>query len=72
MADQQPEDLLTQARQRAQTLLANLLAQQAELDNTRLPLPPEQLAAGREAMARAVAACRKLVEQLSASGQPAD
>ncbi|MGE5608683.1 MAG: hypothetical protein ACM359_05490 [Bacillota bacterium] len=61
-----PDDLnlLTQAHQRAQTLLNDLLHHQAELDACPPTLPPAQLEAGRQALRNAVDSARRMVHSI--------
>lgn len=61
-----PDDLnlLAQARQRAQTLLDDLLRKQAELDASLPNLSPAQLEAGRQALCNAVDSARRMVHSI--------
>lgn len=61
------DQLLHDARRRAAALLEDLLRQQAELDASPPPISEADLAAGRQALAKAVAAARQLLDNLDAA-----
>jgi hypothetical protein len=57
---------LQDARQAAERLLAGLIARRDDFDRSAGPLPADQLAAGRQAMSRAIDATRAVIEAASA------
>ena len=59
----QAQELLARARQQACKLLEDLLEQQRQLECT-AALPPEQLAQGRAALARAVESLQRVLHNL--------
>ena len=67
-------ELLT-ARPKARQLLDDLVAQQQDLDSFASPkqvvLAPEKLAAGRQALARAIESTRRTVQQIDQASDTA-
>ena len=62
-----PDDLLTDAREKARRLLDQLLHDQARLLANPPSIPPEDLEQGKTALANAVAAARRTVAALDAA-----
>jgi hypothetical protein len=58
---------LVEARARAQQLLAELRKRQAEVDAQPPDLPPEQLAAGRVALQKAIESAERVVRDVDAA-----
>ena len=56
--------MLKLAREKGEKLLAELIKRQAEVEAHPPDLPAEQLAQGREAMEKAIAATRRMLQSL--------
>lgn len=66
--DPEMQAMLVEARKKAETLVQALRDQQAEIEANPPDLPADQLAAGREAMQKAVAAAERTLAALIAAG----
>jgi hypothetical protein len=64
--DADTHELLKQAREKGEKLLADLLKKQAEIDaNPPSDLPLEQLQQGREAMQKAITSAQRMLDSLN-------
>ena len=66
-ADEDPVELLAQAREKAGQLLHHLIAEQAKIEQNPPKTSPEALTEGRAAMANAIASARRTVEVIDAA-----
>jgi len=63
-SDPETVKLLTEARAKAEHLLAELLKQQAEVEANPPKIPPEKLEQGRFAMQKAIDSARRALKSL--------
>ena len=63
-ADWNEEQLLRDARDRAQKLIASLIAQRQELDRFSLQIAPERLAQGQKAFSDAISSTQKTLQEI--------
>ena len=56
--------LLKQAREKAEKLLADLLAKQADVEANLPTIPPDQLEQGRAALKNAIASAERMIKSL--------
>lgn len=62
-------ELLRQAREKAEKLLHDLRAKQADLEASPPKLPLDQLEAGRTALSNAIASAERMLKALDDAGQ---
>ena len=66
-ADENPAELLAQAREKAAKLLKQLIADQAEIDRNPPKISADALQEGRAAMANAIAAAGRTIQAIDAA-----
>jgi hypothetical protein len=72
LANDDPAALLAKIREKAEKLLNQLIAEQAEIERNPPNISAEAMTEGRAAMAQAIAAARRTIEALAAAAEHAD
>lgn len=72
LSKEDPAALLAKIREKAEKLLHQLIAEQAEIERNPPNISAEAMTEGRAAMAQAIAAARRTIEALAAAAEHAD
>jgi glycine/D-amino acid oxidase-like deaminating enzyme len=71
LANEDPAALLAKIREKAEKLLNQLIAEQAEIERNSPNISAEAMTEGRAAMAQAIAAARRTIEALASAAEHA-